>query len=102
MRSLLILFVAACALVAPTVVLACDGSHHHSSRTLGAFFSFHRGDNDGNVLFAKLSGTGSSFGDASSTATGSIVGGNDHQNGHFSIAAEHDLVVRDVEDVPGQ
>lgn len=46
-------------------------------------------DNDGdqsNALFAKLSGTGSSFGDASSTATGSIVAGNDHQNGHFSVS----------------
>jgi len=86
MRKLIIPFVAACALAAPTAVLACDGSHHRSAGTLGAFFSLRSGDGYHNVLFAKLSGTGSSFGDASSTASGSIVGGNDHENGHFSIS----------------
>ena len=66
-------------------MLACDGSHHHSG-TLGAFFTMRSGDNDHSGLFAKLSGTGTSFGAATATASGSIVGGNDHPNGHFSIS----------------
>lgn len=50
-------------------------------------------DNDENgaqPLVAQLSGTGSSFGANTATATGNIVGGNDHQNGHFSISLTTD------------
>lgn len=87
MKKLLLPLVVAFALAGPTAVLACDGSHHHSG-VRAAFFTLRSGDRGGdfNGLFAKLSGTGSSFGDASSTATGSIVAGNDHQNGHFNVS----------------
>lgn len=87
MKKFLLLLVAVAALAAPTAVLACDGSHHHFG-VRAAFFTLRSGDRGGdfNGLFAKLSGSGSSFGDASSTATGSIVAGNDHQNGHFNVS----------------
>ena len=77
MKKFLLLLVAVAALAAPTAVLACDGSHHHFG-VRAAFFTLRSGDRGGdfNGLFAKLSGSGSSFGDASSTATGSIVAGN--------------------------
>lgn len=86
MKKFLLPLVAAAALAGPTAVLACDGTHHSGVRA--AFFTLRSGDRGGdfNDHFAKLSGTGSSFGDAGSTATGSIVAGNDHQNGHFSVS----------------
>jgi hypothetical protein len=37
-------------------------------------------------MLAKVSGTGSSLGGTSAAATGSIVAGNDHPNGHFSAS----------------
>jgi len=71
MNKLLISFVAAAALAAPSSALAWGGDHH------GVRFG---------VTFAKLSGTGSSFGGTTAPASGSIVAGNDHPNGHFSVS----------------
>jgi hypothetical protein len=82
MNKLLISLAAAAALAVPSSALAWGG-HHHGGR-LGAFA--FGGDNDHSVMFAKLSGTGASFGGATTTVTGSIVAGNDHPNGHFSVS----------------
>lgn len=87
MKKFLLPLVGAAALAAPTSALAW-GTHHHHFGFRFAFFA-RIGDRDGdhdNALFAKLSGTGSSFADSSATATGSIVAGNDHPNGHFNVS----------------
>jgi hypothetical protein len=68
MRKILIPLVAAAALATPATALAHDNDHHHGGP------------------FAKLSGTGTSFAATSATATGSVVAGTDHPNGHFSLA----------------
>lgn len=116
MRKLLIALVAAAALAVPATALAWDGHHHHHHfGVLAAFFvkgdGDHGqfavragGDNDENsqgedndndeneapAMVAQLSGTGTSFGANTATATGNIVGGNDHQNGHFSVSLNTD------------
>ena len=93
MKKLLLPLVAAAALAAPTSALAWGTHHHHHHGIRFAFFARsgdNDGDHDGNALFAKLSGTGSSFGANSATATGSIVAGNDHLNGHFSVSLTTD------------
>jgi len=77
MNKLLISFAAAAALAVPSSALAWGG-HHHGVR-FGAL-AFH------GVTFAKLTGTGASFGGNTTTASGSIVAGNDHPNGHFSVS----------------
>jgi hypothetical protein len=92
MKKLLLPLVASAALAAPTSALAWGSHHHHHAGIRFAFFA-KSGDNDGDhsdALFAKLSGTGSSFGANSATATGSIVAGNDHPNGHFSVSLTTD------------
>jgi hypothetical protein len=61
------LCVAAAALAIPAGALAHDGHHHH-----------HHG------MLAKVSGTGTSFGGATATATGSVVGANALSTGTFS------------------
>jgi hypothetical protein len=72
MKRLLLPLVAAAALAIPASGLAWDG--HHS------------GDGDHNGRFATLSGTGTAFSGGTATATGSVVAGNDHPNGHFSAS----------------
>jgi hypothetical protein len=70
MRRLLLPLAAAAALALPAGALAWGGDHHRY---------FHG-------MFAAVSGTGTSFGGATASATGSIVAGNDHPNGHFNAA----------------
>jgi hypothetical protein len=66
-KRLLLPVLAAAALAIPASALAWGGDHHHG-------------------MFAKLSGTGTAFSGGTATATGSIVAGNDHPNGHFSVS----------------
>jgi hypothetical protein len=69
MRTLMTLCVAVAALAIPAGALAHDGHHHH-----------HHG------MLAKLSGTGTSFGGATATATGSVVGANALSTGTFNAS----------------
>src|SRR5437868_10132935 len=86
MKKLLIALGTAALLATCSAAYACDHNGSHTG-TLGMFAAFKSGDNDNNGgTFAKLSGTGSSFGGTTSTATGSIVAGNDHVNGHWNAA----------------
>lgn len=64
MRTLMTICVAAAALAIPAGALAHDG-HHHGS-------------------LAKLSGTGTTFGGATATATGTVVGADALSTGTFS------------------
>ena len=91
MRKLILVACAAAALALPAVASAHHGGHHW--RVGVRLTAFERGMSHGLKLgwfhersYAKLSGTGSSFGDPSATATGSIVAGDAHPNGHFSAA----------------
>lgn len=93
MKKLLIALVAAAALAAPASALAWGGSggghHGHHSGARFAFFTHQSGGGDFNngTMFAKLSATGApSFGGATATVSGSIVGGNDHVNGHWNVS----------------
>jgi hypothetical protein len=85
MKRLLIPLAAAVALALPASALAWGGGDHHSRHHSGDFSRFsldvHTGSPAG---FEKLSGTGTSFGSTSATATGSLVKSADHPNGHFS------------------
>jgi len=72
MRKLLLLVFATAALALPVAASAHDGDH------------FHHG------LFAKLSGTGSSFGASSATASGTIVAGNRLASGTFAATLATD------------
>ena len=71
MRTLMTICVAAAALAIPAGALAHDGhgGHHH--------FGHH-------ASLAKLSGTGTSFGGATATATGTVVGADALSTGTFS------------------
>jgi len=66
MRPLMTLCVAVAALAIPAGALAHDGHHHHHG------------------MLAKLSGTGTSFGGTSATATGTAVGNDALSTGTFS------------------
>jgi len=83
MKQLLLPLVAAAALATPTSALAWGGGHHHHHSGVFARLSVdvHAGDAG---TFEGLSGTGTSFGSTSATATGSLVKSTDHPNGHFS------------------
>jgi hypothetical protein len=76
MKKLLLPLVAAAALAVPASAFAWGGAHGDDRDHHGTFAG----------MFAKLSGTGTSFAASSATATGSIVVGNDHSNGHFSAS----------------
>jgi hypothetical protein len=87
MKKLLITLIATAAVAVPATALAWNGHDDHG----GAFgFFANRGgfddDHHGGGTFAELSGTGTSFGGTTATANGSIVAGNDHTNGHFSVS----------------
>jgi hypothetical protein len=69
MKRILIALIATAALAAPTAAFAHDGWHHH-----------HHG------LYAKLSGTGTTFSGTSATASGSIVKGTIAASGAFSVS----------------
>jgi hypothetical protein len=101
MNKLLIALCAVAALAAPASALGWGGGQHDHFRGKATLFlklggggenggagnqnGSAGGENEDGGMFAKLSGTGTSFGGTSSTATGSIVAGNDHLNGHFSV-----------------
>ena len=70
MKKLLISLIVVAALSVPGAAFGWGGAQDHHG---------------GWGMFAKVSGTGTSFGGTSSTASGSIVAGNDHLNGHFSV-----------------
>ncbi|HVS85597.1 MAG TPA: hypothetical protein VHD91_08190 [Gaiellaceae bacterium] len=110
MRTLIVGLVATAALATATAASACHGRGHqngrehsvrhsirlsirHSARVNARFVAFKRGVEHGvrfgffggHVSWAKLSGTGSDFNGTNPSATGSIVAGNDHPNGHFTV-----------------
>src|SRR5947209_9191967 len=72
MKRLLLPLIAAAALAVRASGLAWDG--HHG------------GDGDRHGTYAARSGTGTAFSGGTATATGSVVAGNDHPNGHFSAS----------------
>ncbi len=75
MLKLLVPVLAAAALAAPAAAFACDGGGHHSGASAGLLsFRFGVGDHGGGQ-FAKLAGTGTSFGSDSATASGDVVRG---------------------------
>jgi len=101
MRKLILPLAAAAALAAPTSALAWGSHHGHHGKShaggVGVSFAVNAkagsdqdNANDGhaqsNATFEKLSGTGTSFGGTTATATGSIVKSSDHPNGHFSVS----------------
>jgi hypothetical protein len=71
MRKLLFPLLAAAALVVPAGALAHDGWHHHS-------------------LLARVSGTGSTFGAATASASGSIARSDKLGTGTFSVSLSTD------------
>ena len=98
MKTIIVGLVATAALATATAASACHGGRHnarfHSTRTNSSFVSFrhdrdHHGVRHGffafDGSFAKLSGTGTDFGGTNPSANGSIVGGNDHNGGHFTV-----------------
>ena len=86
MKTLLIPLVVAATLALPAGALAWGGHEHHAGFASFGFRFRAAEDNGGGGMFAKLSGTGASFGGTTATGTGSIVAGNDHPNGHFSVS----------------
>jgi hypothetical protein len=84
MRKLLIALVAAAAFAAPASAIACR-SHHGSARLTSFTHRQGGGDHDNGVLFAKVTGTGTSFGGGTATASGSSVG-NNNQTGTWSAS----------------
>lgn len=92
MKKLIIALFAAAALAVPASAAAHHGHYGHHWRVGVRLAAFEHGMSRGLMLgwghehsFAELSGTGSSFAADTANATGSIVGGNDHPNGHFGV-----------------
>lgn len=103
-KTLIVGLVATAALATATAASACHGGHHngrsngvrhharfHSLRANTTFVAFKKGVEHGVSLgsgsrsWAKLSGTGTDFNGTNPSANGSIVGGNDHSGGHFTV-----------------
>jgi hypothetical protein len=76
LTKLITTLIAVAALAVPTAALAHDGGKH------GKLFRHHHSHG----LFAKLSGTGSSFSGANATATGSVSKGSLLSSGTFSAS----------------
>src|SRR5262245_34282768 len=86
MKKTLLTLIVGAALALPASAFAHDGwkhghHHHHGNGNGNAFFS--RGHHH-NTLFAKLSGTGTSFSGSSATASGSISKGSLLSTGTFN------------------
>jgi hypothetical protein len=87
MKRLLIPLAAAAALAVPTGALAWGGHHHHHHGLLGEHFGFFA---ERSAVFAKLSGTGTSFAASSATTSGSILAGNPLASGTYSASLSTD------------
>ena len=87
MRKLLVPLLGAAALAFPAGALAWGGHHHHHGFRLAAFERGEkRGFHHGNLLFARLSGSGGSLTGATASATGSIMRGSPIGTGTFGAS----------------